>query len=408
MAALRILYVHHRQELGGAPTSLAYLLRNLDRTRFEPHVFCPPGDAAALFRAAGAEVHEGPVSSFTHIWASTYRGLRWLILVQELCRLPGHARAFRSVLRRTAPALVHLNDSPLVAAAVMSKAMRIPVVWHLRAALPEGEGRRRSLLLRRAVRRLSAASIAINADVAASFGREATVIPNSVDLDRFRPADAHSARERLGLRLDRLTIAYVGFIYPSKGLNDFVEAAALLRRRGIDATYLIAGGGVRSDEFFETTAGRGLERLGVARDHARETRALVAALDLEDVTCFVPFTPEIELVYEASDVVVAPSRGPELSRSVVEAFAAGRAVIASGSRDGAGIIVPLETGYLVPRRSPAAIAAALEHVLGDASLRANIGTNARAHAEKAFDPATNGRRVMAIYDRLLSDAARAR
>ena len=47
-----VLFVHHRSELGGAPESLSYLIRELDRERFEPHVYCPPGPAADLFREA--------------------------------------------------------------------------------------------------------------------------------------------------------------------------------------------------------------------------------------------------------------------------------------------------------------------------------------------------------------------
>src|SRR5262249_49690652 len=83
-----ILFVHHRSELGGAPASLSYLIRELDRDRFEPHVYCPPGPAAELFREAGAVVHTGEVAAFTHIWASTYSGRRWLLLARELARLP--------------------------------------------------------------------------------------------------------------------------------------------------------------------------------------------------------------------------------------------------------------------------------------------------------------------------------
>jgi hypothetical protein len=45
-----VLYVHHRPELGGAPTSLFHLLKALDRRRFRPVVLCPGGDAASLFR----------------------------------------------------------------------------------------------------------------------------------------------------------------------------------------------------------------------------------------------------------------------------------------------------------------------------------------------------------------------
>src|SRR5256885_4222823 len=96
----RVLYAHHRSELGGAPTSLSYLIRELDRRSFEPHIYCPPGDAAELFRQAGATVHTGPVAGFTHIWASTYRGRRWLLLLRELGLLAPHVLRFGRTLRR--------------------------------------------------------------------------------------------------------------------------------------------------------------------------------------------------------------------------------------------------------------------------------------------------------------------
>ena len=86
-----VLYVHHRPQLGGAPSSLAQLIRNLD-DRFEPHVFCPEGPAADLFADAGATVHKGEVSIFAHAWDSPYEGLRWLVLGREVAALPPHLR----------------------------------------------------------------------------------------------------------------------------------------------------------------------------------------------------------------------------------------------------------------------------------------------------------------------------
>src|SRR5439155_993029 len=147
-----VLYVHHRSELGGAPASLSYLIRELDSEQFEAHIYCPPGPAAELFRQAGAHVHTGPVAGFTHIWASTYRG------------------------------------------------------------------------------------------VAGVFGVDSTVVPNSVDLDRFRPGDQEAAKAALGLPSGRPVVSYFGFIYPSKGFREFIEAAAQLRDAGLDASYLIVGG----------------------------------------------------------------------------------------------------------------------------------------------------------------------
>ncbi|HUG56475.1 MAG TPA: glycosyltransferase family 4 protein [Candidatus Limnocylindrales bacterium] len=396
-----ILYVHHRPELGGAPQSLANLLEALDRDRFEPHVYCPPGPAADLF-AGVAEVHTGPVAGFTHIWASTYRGRRWILFARELARLPAHARAFGRLLEARRFKLVHLNDSPLVAAAWLAHRAGIPVVWHLRSALANGGRDRRSRALRWTIRNLSSVSIAISDEVAETFRLGSLVVPNSVDLARFEPGDPGQAKDALGLRRDLPVVTYVGFIYPSKGFEDFIRAASILRRRGDAAQFLIVGGPVRGAEFFETAVGRALAMLDLARDYEADAKRLVERLGLEGSVHFVPFTPDTTVLYQASDVVVAPSRGPELSRPVLEAQACGRPVVASGATGGGRIVLPDETGFLVPRRSPDVLAAVLRELIRNERLRLAVGDSARRHAEVNFDGARNAERVEAAYDQVLS------
>jgi len=392
-----LLLVHHRSELGGAPASLSYLIRELDGEEFEPHIYCPPGPAAELFREAGACVHTGPVAGFTHIWASTYRGRRWLLFLRELSLLPAHLLQFRRTLRRHNFALVHFNDSPLIPAAWLAKRDGLPVVWHLRSALPEGGTDRRSQFVRSAIRRFADASIAINYDVADVFGVGSTVVANSVDLERFHPADARAAKEALGLPVDRPVVSYFGFVYPSKGFHEFIEAAASLRDRGIDASYLIVGGAVRGEEFFRTLVGRALQLADLTRDYESEAKRLVRELGLADVVRFVPFTQDTANLYQASDVVVAPSRGPELGRPVIEAAASGRPVVASGSRTGGGVVLPDATGVLVENYTVDALADAVAELLRDPERRERLGRAARAHAEANFDPAHNARRIESIY-----------
>jgi len=392
-----ILLVHHRSELGGAPASLSYLIREVDKEQFEPHIYCPPGPAAELFREAGAHVHTGPVAGFTHIWASSYRGRRWLLFIRELSLLPAHVWQFRRTLHRHDFALVHFNDSPLIPAAWLAKRAGLPVVWHLRSALPEGGTDRRSKFVRAAIRRFADASIAINHDVADVFDVGSTVVANSVDLDRFRPADAAAAKTALGLSATRPVVSYFGFVYPSKGFHEFIEAAAKLRDRGVDASYLIVGGAVRGEEFFRTFVGRTLQLADLTRDYESEAKQLVSDLGLNDVVRFVPFTQDTANLYQASDVVVAPSRGPELGRPVIEAAASGRPVVASGSRPGGGVVLPGETGVLVENYTVEALADAVADLLRDPERRDRLGRAARKHAEANFDPATNARRIESIY-----------
>ena len=392
-----VLFVHHRSELGGAPASLSYLIRELDDEQFEPHIYCPPGPAAELFREAGARVHTGPVAGFTHIWASTYRGRRWLLFGRELALLPQHVRRFRRTLRRNRFEVVHFNDSPLIPAAWLAQQEHLPVVWHLRSALPDGGRDRRSSFVRAAIRRLATTSIAINHDVAGVFGVGSTVVPNSVDLDRFRPGDTRAAKGELGLDPDLPVVSYFGFIYPSKGFHEFIEAAAQLRERGLDASYLIVGGAVRGEEFFRTFVGRSLQVADLTRNYEAEAKQLVEKLGLTELFRFVPFTQDTANLYQASDIVVAPSQGPELGRPVIEAAASGVPVVASGSRTGGGVVVPGETGVLVENFAVETLADAVAELLGDAENRERLGRAARAHAERNFDPAKNARRIEGIY-----------
>jgi glycosyltransferase involved in cell wall biosynthesis len=372
-----VLFVHHRSELGGAPASLSYLIRELDDERFEAHIYCPPGPAAELFRESGAHVHTGAVSGFTHIWASTYRGRRWLLFARELALLPQHVFQFRRELRRGRFELVHFNDSPLIPAAWLARHESLPVVWHLRSALPDGGRDRRSRFVRAAIRRLATTSIAINHDVANVFGVGSTVVANSVDLGRFRPgADEQAAKAALGLPPERPVVSYFGFIYPSKGFREFIEAAARLRERGVEARYLIVGGAVRGEEFFKTVVGRSLQLADLTRDYESEAKRLVDDLGLTEVVRFVPFTQDTANLYQASDVVVAPSQGPELGRPVIEAAASGVPVVAPRSGGAPDVVRSLETGLLYDPTESRGLARAVAAVAGDRH-RALLGARGR-------------------------------
>ena len=90
-----------------------------------------------------------------------------------------------------------------------------------------------------------------------------------------------------------------------------------------------------------------------------------------------------------------------LGRPVLEAATYGKPVVASGSRDGAGILLPGRTGFLLDDATPERIAAALRELIGDPGLRRRLGESAAAHARERFDPVLNARAVESVYDSLL-------
>ncbi|HEX6699803.1 MAG TPA: glycosyltransferase family 4 protein, partial [Gaiellaceae bacterium] len=116
---------------------------------------------------------------------------------------------------------------------------------------------------------------------------------------------------------------------------------------------------------------------------------------------FLPFTAETGEIYSALDVVTFPNQGVGLGRPVLEAATYGKPVVASGSTDGAGVLLPNRTGLLLDDASPSGIAAALRLLIADAGLRRRLGEAAAEHARHRFDPAANARAVEDVYDSLL-------
>jgi glycosyltransferase involved in cell wall biosynthesis len=394
VAPTPVLYVHHREDLGGAPRSLAGLIAHLDR-RWEPHVYVPEGRSAELFASVGARVHTGPVAMFGHSWDNPYAGVRWLLLGREAARLPGHVVAFERLLRSRRFPIVHLNEAQLLPAAAMAKRSGAHVVWHLRSSLATSGPRRRRLVTR-AIDRWGDAAIAIDEDVAASFPVRLPVhvVFNSVDLPEIVPSPA-AAR-------DRMVVGWIGHLRRVKGWEDLIRAVADLRDERVEL--VIVGGGVRPPAYFTTPQGRVIAALGLLEDEETAARSLVADLGLDDRVTFMPYTADLGSVYQALDVVAFPNRGAGLGRPVLEAAAYGIPAVASGSPAGGGVLAPGETGLVVRQGDPPELARALRELARDAALRERLGDRARRRAAERFEPRASADAVSRLYARLLGAA----
>ena len=244
------------------------------------------------------------------------------------------------------------------------------------------------------------AAIAIDRDVAARFPIRLplTIVHNSVS----SPAVVGGGgKESLGLPPDRVAVGFAGFVRRQKGWPELVEAAEILTHEGTQAHFVIMGGGVRPPEYFRTIRGRALAAANLLTDEESAIKELVASKGLDRHFSFLPFTAQTGEIYSALDIVTFPNQGVGLGRPVLEAAMYGKPVVASGSSDGAGILLPGRTGLLLDDASPNGIASALRLLIADSELRRRLGSAAAVHARERFDPAANARKVETVYDELL-------
>jgi glycosyltransferase involved in cell wall biosynthesis len=181
-------------------------------------------------------------------------------------------------------------------------------------------------------------------------------------------ADVEALRDRLGLR-GRQVVLYVGKFSPGKGSADLVAAADTVAGQCPEATFLFVGEGP-----LDTDGAADVRRVGPLPN--REVLAL----------------------YPLADVVVVPSVVPDaLSRVILEAMAASRAVVATRVGGTPELVLHDVTGLLVERGDRKALADAIAALLRDPSRRQRLGQAAREHVTRGFSSEQTVDQLVAVY-----------
>ncbi len=117
---------------------------------------------------------------------------------------------------------------------------------------------------------------------------------------------------------------------------------------------------------------------------------------------FLGWRQDTAALLAAADLLVCPSRHEPLGNVVIEAWAAGRPVVATASEGPRALIRQDETGLLVPVDDADALAAALGRLAGDPALRARLAQAGRAACEAEYSEP----RVVGLYRDFLAEVAR--
>jgi glycosyltransferase involved in cell wall biosynthesis len=371
-ARIRVLYVVGNFVAGGAERHLLELWSRLDRSRFEIEIACFRREGQFLpdVEALGWPVHDLRVG----------RRIYDLSGLAGLARLVGRVRRFR-------PDVVHgYLFGPNLFAALAGRLCRVRVVAVAKRNVDAFETRRQVSVQRLAHRlatHVTAVSEAV-ADTVVALGvprERVTVIPNGVDTARFAP-DVRPA-EPLGRSPGVPVIGSVACLAPRKDLGTLLEALARLAADGTRFEAVVVGDGPERGEL--------------------ESRA--RALGLDGRVRFLGERRDIERLLPGMDVFVLSSREEGIPNALLEAMAAGRPAVATAVGGTPEVLRDGETGWLVPARSPQALAAALAEALGRPDEARRRGAAARRAALEGLSIDAMARRHEAFYARACGRAA---
>lgn len=148
-----------------------------------------------------------------------------------------------------------------------------------------------------------------------------------------------------------------------KGIQDAIEAFALLAGSFADARLVVAGDG----------------------PYRPQLEALIARLKLEKRVHLLGWWADVPSFMAALDVLLSPSHREGFGVTLLEAMAQAIPIIGSTAGAIPEIVVHEETGLLVPARDPDALADAMRVLLSDKPLRAHMGLMGQDRLEQVFD-----------------------
>jgi len=370
---LKVVFVDHCAVLSGAELSLARLVQALD---VEAHVVLgQDGPLGERLEKAGATVHILPLPGPVRDLRRHRVGIP--ATKQAMATLPYIVR-LRRLLRRLSPDLVHTNTlKSALYAGVAGRLGGIPVIWHLHDRIAKDYLPGPAVHLVKFAARLLPSGIIANSEATrlalGATGCRVAVIPSPVDIQ----ASGTSPHR------DHLRVGMLGRIAPWKGQDLFLRAfAKAFPNNGAEA--VIVGAAMFGEVDFE-----------------EELMQLVHSLGLADRVEFRGFRDDIAAELAGIDMAVNASRIPEpFGQVVVEAMAAGVAVVAADQGGPAEIVEDGVSGLLYRMGDECALADALNKLANDPPLRSRLIDAGRRAAER-YVPSAIASDVRSFYESVI-------
>jgi mannosyltransferase len=283
--------------------------------------------------------------------------------------------------RRPTPLVWHARRNDEMIIGLLLRALG----WPLKLVFTSAAQRHHKRLTRWLIRNMDA--IIATSDASASYlKREATVIPHGVDTDVYAPpADRATAFGESGLP-GRYAIGCFGRIRAQKGSDVFVDAMCRLLPRYPDFTAVMVGAIVPEQMAFAADLKKRIEAAGLP-----SRIVITGELEIE----------EVQRWYQRLTIYAFTSRNEGFGLTLIEAMAAGAALVAS--RAGAAELVVEDgvTGVLVPTGDADALAAALEPLMRDVAVANAMGVRARQRVLEKFSLDAEARAIAGVYRRLV-------
>jgi len=283
--------------------------------------------------------------------------------------------------RRRMPLIWHARRNDEMIAGVLLRALG----WPLKLVFTSAAQRHHKWLTRWLIRQMDA--IIATSDISASFlKRESVVVMHGVDTDAYAPPPDRAAAFAESRLPGRYAIGCFGRVRAQKGSDVFVDAMCALLPRYPDFTAVMVGAIVPEQQAFANELKRRIEAAGL------QSRIVISGeLAIEEVRRW----------YQRLTIYAFTSRNEGFGLTLIEAMAAGAALVAARAGAAEFVVEDGVTGVLTPPGDVDALVAALEPLMRDPAAAAAMGERARARVEEKFSLDAEANAIADVYRRLI-------
>lgn len=375
---IRVCYIIDNLHMGGAQRHLVEVLAHLDNKRVAARVVCLQGeraDLAPMMRAMGL-----PFEIFDLKKCYGFKAWIWVFKMA--------ARLRREQVEVVHTYLLGANMIGILAAWIA----RVPVRIATRRGTGSNTLKRRHLLAWSLFNRLTTCIVAVARtlrDQSISLEglphAKVVTIYNGVDLDRFKPIDGSEILTALLPNTTGCVLGVVANLFPWKGHRDVLESMARLVKEGRDLHMIFVGEGPLRGDLVQAVENLGLSRRVTFAGMVNDVRPWVAVMD----------------------IVIQASIGEEgLSNAILEAMAMAKPIVASRYGGNSELVVDGKTGWLFPPGDREALYRILSEAIDNKKKARDLGLTGRARVEADFGIESMIRRMIGLYEALLSGRRR--
>jgi len=379
----KIALVQYSSNFGGSTISGLLIVKYLLSHNYEVHViFGFSGPFEKIYRAEGCTTEVIPHRNWLRSGSLLHASKNWIREFRT-------SRLFEKTFARAGVDIVYINSLVSLSAALAAKRCNLVTIWHLRELLSDigGEMHAPRLIGRHLIRyilqhfctQVVCISKAVEYNLLGDHHSANTqIIPNAVDRIYFEKKNKKEAREALGLPAKLPVIGIPGTLRPLKGHGFLFRSAKKILR--VHPSTIIAISGTHSDSYAESVI-----------QQAKSTGVAANCKFLGNI-------PDMRNFYAASDIICVPSKSESFGRTVIEAFATSRPVVASAV---GGILETIKdgvNGFLVEYNDTEKLAEVLIELIENKTLARKISEEARNCAALEYTADICGNRIKDVIN----------